>query len=30
MFRFLLLNLAWGIGISLILPLLKPRMAVQV
>jgi len=30
MLRSLLLNLAWGIGVSLILPLLKPRMAVRV
>jgi len=30
MLRFLLLNLAWGIGVALILPLLKPRMTVQV
>ncbi len=30
MLRFLVLNLTWGIGVSLILPLLKPRMAIQV
>ncbi len=30
MMRFLALNLAWGIGVSLILPLLKPRMAIHV
>jgi hypothetical protein len=30
MLRFLVLNLAWGIGVSLILPLLKPRAAVPV
>ncbi len=30
MLRFLLLNLSWGIGVSLILPLLKPRAAVPV
>jgi hypothetical protein len=30
MARFLVLNLTWGIGVALILPLLKPRMAVQV
>jgi hypothetical protein len=24
------LNLTWGIGVSLILPLLKPRMALHV
>jgi hypothetical protein len=30
MLRYLLLNLSWGIGLSIILPLLKPRMAVEV
>ena len=30
MLHVLLLNLSWGIGVSLILPLLKPRMAVHI
>jgi hypothetical protein len=30
MLRFLVLNLSWGVGVALILPLLKPRMAVRV
>ncbi len=30
MLRYLVLNLVWGVGVALILPLLKPRLAVQV